>query len=237
VYKRWLAFGLLSSHSRLHGNSSYRVPWVFDEEAVEVLRHFTKLKCRLMPYLYASAKQAATAGTPMMRAMLLEFPDDPACEYLDRQYMLGDSLLVAPVFNGEGDVQYYVPAGRWTELATGKVIEGPRWVNEQHGFMSLPLLVRPNTVLAMGSNDQRPDYDYADGVTLQIYELADGASVSVSVPTLKGEAGATFEVRRSGNAITVEAKGTDKPWEVVLVGGEMGVVVKSKGNKVQTTWR
>ena len=77
VYKRWVPFGLLSSHSRLHGSQSYRVPWTFDDEAVDVLRFFTRLKCRLMPYLYAQARQAHLHGTPVMRAMLLEFPDDP----------------------------------------------------------------------------------------------------------------------------------------------------------------
>ena len=81
LYKRWCAFGLLSSHSRLHGSNSYRVPWLFDEEAVDVLRFFTKLKCRLMPYLFEAAGEAHRSGVPMMRAMMLEFPDDPACDY------------------------------------------------------------------------------------------------------------------------------------------------------------
>ncbi|MCX7711437.1 MAG: alpha-xylosidase, partial [Clostridia bacterium] len=89
IYKRWVAFGLLSSHSRLHGNESYRVPWLFDEEAVDVLRFFTKLKCRLMPYLFGAAVEASQKGVPMMRAMVLEFPEDPTCGFLDRQYMLG----------------------------------------------------------------------------------------------------------------------------------------------------
>lgn len=97
VYKRWVQFGLLSSHSRLHGSTSYRVPWLFDEESVDVCRKFTKLKCRLMPYLYGKAVEAHEHGVPMMRPMMLEFPDDPACDMLDRQYMLGDSLLVAPI--------------------------------------------------------------------------------------------------------------------------------------------
>lgn len=78
VYKRWAAFGLLSSHSRLHGSSSYRVPWLFDEESCDVVRKFTRLKCRLMPYLYGAAVEAHEHGTPMMRPMMLEFPDDPA---------------------------------------------------------------------------------------------------------------------------------------------------------------
>ena len=136
VYKRWLAFGLLSSHSRLHGNQSYRVPWLFDEEAVNVLRKFTKLKSCLMPYLFARALEAREKGTPLMRAMLLEFPDDPTCDYLDRQYMLGESLLVAPVFSEDNTVSYYLPTGRWTNFFTGEIITGPGWQRETHDFMS-----------------------------------------------------------------------------------------------------
>lgn len=159
LYKRWVAFGLLSSHSRLHGSGSYRVPWVYDDEAVDVLRFFTKLKNRLMPYLWSQAVAAREHGWPMMRAMHLEFPDDPACDALDRQYMLGESLLVAPVFSESGDVSYYIPAGKWTHLLTGEVIEGPRWARETHGPMSLPLLVRPGTLLPLGQTDARADYD------------------------------------------------------------------------------
>jgi alpha-D-xyloside xylohydrolase len=174
VYKRWIAFGLLSSHSRLHGSSSYRVPWLYDEESVDVLRHFTKLKCRLMPYLWAAACEAHEKGTPVLRAMALEFPDDPACAHLDRQYMLGPSLLVAPVFSEDGEVEYYVPAGRWTHLLSGDVVEGPGWHRETHDYLSLPLLVRPGTRLPWGARDDRPDYDYEDGLTWREFEL-DGA--------------------------------------------------------------
>ena len=149
IYKRWTAFGLLSSHSRLHGSGSYRIPWAYDEEACDVLRLFTKLKCRLMPYLWQAALEAHREGVPMMRAMVLEFPEDPACETLDRQYLLGGSLLVAPIFTEDGIVDYYLPAGRWTNFLTGKVQEGPGWRREQHGFLSLPLMVRPNSVIAL----------------------------------------------------------------------------------------
>src|SRR4051794_23865482 len=116
VFKRWVAFGLLSSHSRLHGSGSYRVPWAFDEEAVDVLRRFTRLKMTLMPYLAAVADEAHTQGVPMMRPMLLEFPDDPTSATLERQYMLGPDLLVAPVMSADGTVTYYVPEGTWTSV-------------------------------------------------------------------------------------------------------------------------
>ena len=225
VYKRWTAFGLLSSHSRLHGSNSYRVPWHYDDEAVAVLSKFTKLKCSLMPYLYRAAIQAHEKGTPMLRAMMLEFPNDPACDYLDLQYVLGDSLLVAPVFSHEGNVNYYVPEGKWTNFLNGNVIEGPRWLRETHDFLSLPLLVRPNSVIPIGGRADRPDYDYGDGVTLQVYQLEDGKEAIVEIPALDGTIVTRFEIKRKGNMIFVQRQGTSGPWNVLLVGsnsiGEM----------------
>jgi len=218
VYKRWTAFGLLSSHSRLHGSSSYRVPWNYDEEAVHVLSKFTKLKCSLMPYLYRAAMQAHENGTPMLRAMMLEFPNDPACGYLDLQYMLGDSLLVAPVFSHDGTVSYYVPEGRWTNLLNGSVIAGPHWVREAHDFLSLPLLVRPNSIIPIGSRTDQPDYDYSDGVTLRVYQLDDGKNVKVEIPSLKGKIETTFDIRREGQMIRIERQGPSRAWNVLLVG-------------------
>jgi alpha-D-xyloside xylohydrolase len=216
VYKRWCAFGLLSSHSRLHGSKSYRVPWLFDDEAVDVVRHFTEWKSRLMPYLFDAARQAVDHGTPMLRAMLLEFPDDPACDYLDRQYLLGDALLVAPVFNAVGDVDFYLPAGRWTHLFSGQQIEGGRWVRERHGFMSLPLFVRPNTLLALGTEDQRPDYDYTRQSELHLFELDDGATATVTLRDLSGTAVTHVSVARRGGTLRIRRDGVKGSLPLVL---------------------
>ena len=218
LFKRWIAFGLLSSHSRLHGSSSYRVPWLFDDEAVAVLRLFTRLKARLMPYLYAAARQAHEGGLPMMRAMVLEFPDDPACTHLERQYMLGDDLLVAPVFTEDGEVSYYVPPGTWTHFLTGEQVEGGRWVRERHGFLSVPLLVRPGAVVPVGAVDDRPDYDYADGVTLRAYALADGARVETVFTSPVGEVGAKFVTSRQGDLVRAETETAGTSWQLLLVG-------------------
>jgi alpha-D-xyloside xylohydrolase len=229
VYKRWCAFGLLSSHSRLHGASSYRVPWLFDEAgetgptASDVLRFFTKLKCRLMPYLCAAAVEAHETGVPMMRAMPLEYPGDPACDTLDRQYMLGERLLVAPIFASDGTVNYYLSPGRWTHFLSGEVVEGGRWQREQHGYLSLPLMVRPNTVLPVGTNEDRPDYDYAEGVTYHVFELEDGAAATARVPALDGSIETTVEARRVGARIEVSVQGASptegrQRWAVLLRG-------------------
>ncbi|NJP91312.1 alpha-xylosidase [Nonomuraea sp. FMUSA5-5] len=215
VFKRWVAFGLLSSHSRLHGSGSYRVPWLFDEESVDVLRAFTRLKARLMPYLYGAAVQAAAEGLPMMRAMHLEFPHDRGCDHLDAQYLLGPDLLVAPVLSADGDISYYVPEGVWTRLLDGTTVTGPGWRGERHGFDSLPLLVRPGAVIATGARDDRPDYDYADGVTLHAYQFADGATRTVTVPALDGTPAAVFEVSRHGDRLRARRlSGAPAPWNL-----------------------
>lgn len=218
VYKRWLPFGLLSSHSRLHGSSSYRVPWLFDEEAVEVLRKFSKLKCSLMPYLFGQSVTAHETGVPVMRAMVLAFPDDPTCAPLDRQYMLGESLLVAPVFSAEGDVEYYLPAGKWTNFFSGAVVEGGRWLREVHGFESVPLWVRANSVVPIGNVDSRPDYNYAHGVTLRVYAPESGVTSRCTIPTLDGGAAAHITVTRDGASLSVQAEGELADWNVLLVG-------------------
>ena len=218
VYKRWAAFGLLSSHSRLHGSSSYRVPWNYDEEAVSVLSKFSKLKCRLMPYLYRAAIQANKQGIPMMRSMLLEFPDDPTCAFLDQQYMLGDSLLVAPVLRHDGSVTYYVPAGRWTNLLNGEQVEGPGWKRETYDFMNLPLLARPNSVIPIGNRSDRPGYDYSNGVTLHIHSFDDGFSTKIEIPSSAGGIETTFEMGRIGNTIHIQRHGPAKIWSVALAG-------------------
>ncbi|HJV69889.1 alpha-xylosidase [Ideonella sp.] len=219
VYKRWLQFGLLSSHSRLHGSSSYRVPWLVDEESCTVLQAFTRLKHRLMPYLYAKAIEATETGVPVMRSMVMEHPHDPGCTTLDRQYHLGESLLVAPVFTDSGEVDFYLPEGSWTHLLTGDVKAGGRWHRETHDFLGLPLYVAPNTVLPWGAETERPDYDYAQGVTLRVFALADGATAPFAVASPDGRIAARGTVSRQGRRYTASVtEGALHQWRLDVDG-------------------
>jgi len=249
VYKRWCAFGLLSSHSRLHGSKSYRVPWAYDDESCDVVRHFTKLKCRLMPYLYRQAALAHESGLPMMRAMMLAFPDDPACDYLDRQYMLGDALLVAPVFSEAGDVQFYLPEGCWTHLWHNDTLTGNRWHKQRHDFMSLPVYVRDNTLLALGSNDQRPDYTWHDGTAFQLFSLEEGHEALCDVPDASGAVIFRLRAKRDAGVITVRSEGECHNWTLCLrniaqiagvqgatqSGSESGVVITPQDGEIRIT--
>ena len=187
------------------------MPWAFDDEAVAITRDFTRLKMSLMPYLARLGEDAHAHGTPVMRPMMLEFPTDRAAATVDTQYMLGDALLVAPVFNAGGEMSFYVPEGTWTHLLDGQTFTGPRWFEGRYGFDSLPLLVRPGTVLPVGARTDRPDYDWADAVSLRLFEITEGHASSVRVPDLAdpGAPGVRFDVTCTGGVVTVERVGRD----------------------------
>jgi alpha-D-xyloside xylohydrolase len=211
VFKRWVPFGLLSSHSRFHGSDSYRVPWLFDDDesapgsAVSVTRRFAKLKNRLVPYLLAAGREAAATGLPVMRPMVLAFPEDRNAATLDRQYLLGPDVLVAPVFTERGDVELYLPAGGWTQLLTGEHVDGGGWRRETHGFDSLPVYVRDGAVLPLGASEDRPDTDHLDGLTLRLFPGAAG-TVEIEV------AGARFTVETTSDG--ARATGPAGTWSL-----------------------
>ena len=221
IYKRWCAFGLLSSHSRLHGSSSYRVPWLFDDEACEVLAKFVKLKCALMPYLYAQAVRSHEEGRPILRPMILDFPMDRSCETLDKQYMLGDSLLVVPIFKESGEVEYYLPKGKWVQLFTGEIVEGGEWKKETHDYFSLPLLVRPNSILAIGKNYEKPDYDFSEDVTFYLSEFENGARAKIFVTDEKGNKIRKLHAVRDDDVIILTVEGGYDNWECELLSGNV----------------
>ncbi|CAA7267659.1 unnamed protein product [Cyclocybe aegerita] len=220
IYQRWVAFGLFSSHSRLHGSSSYRVPWIYGEDAAKSMSKFLEAKHQLMPYIYNLSIEANSKGHPLMRAMFLEFPDDRTTHYLDRQFMLGPNLLVAPVFVPlKEETEYYLPAGRWTSFFhPERTIDGPKWVREVVPLDEVPLWVRPGSVLVLGPPGiGRPDYDYTKDLEVRVYELEEGGVVKVDVPAGKGKvmAGKVVAERKTG---------------------EEGVQVKNEGVEVKSVW-
>ncbi|KAJ7109151.1 alpha-glucosidase [Mycena epipterygia] len=207
IYQRWVAFGLFSSHSRLHGSSSYRVPWEYGEEAAKSMSKFVEAKHRLMPYLYNLAVQAHTNGHPLQRAMFLEFLEDRTTHHLDRQYMLGPYLLVAPVFvDAEEESEYYIPAGRWTSFFhPERTVQGPVWIKEVVPLDEIPVWVRPGSVICLGPEKTgRPDYDYSKGLEIRAYGLTEGQSVETNIPGATGAPSvATIRVEKKNGEIKV----------------------------------
>jgi alpha-glucosidase (family GH31 glycosyl hydrolase) len=231
--KRWVQFGLLSSHSRLHGSETYRVPWQFDDESSLVLSKFTKLKNRLEPYLTTlSIEGAVKSGHPLMRAMFLEFPQDPTAWLVDSQYMLGDALLVAPVFD-EDDVEYYVPPGSWTSLLDGRRVQGGTFVNETHSHTTLPLLLRQDHALIIGKEGHTvldKISDETKGFTVVVSSsipkkitarsvLRDGSHIECSIEAAQSPDGKDVKI-----VVNLVSELDDKvPWEVLVIGDGVGL--------------
>lgn len=174
---------------RLHGMGSYRVPWVYGEEAAVTMAKFLDTKHRLMPYLFCLAIKAHTTGRPVQRAMFLEFPNDQNTYHLDRQYMLGPSLLVAPIFGPASEAhEYYIPAGIWTNFFhPERTVQGPRWMKEIVPIDDLPVWVRPGTVLCLGPTAVgRADYAFNKGLDVRLYAWEEGQEIETDVPSGKG---------------------------------------------------
>lgn len=231
VYMRWSQFGLLSSHSRLHGSGSYRVPWLFGEQATQVVSQFVKLKCRLMPYLFALSVASQHDGLPMMRAMVLEYPNDRTCEDLDRQYMLGDRLLIAPVFRTDNMVEYYLPQGRWTHLLSGAVREGGAWQTEHYDFDSLPLFVKEGSILALGASETQTDYDYLEGLAVRLYQPQEG-KVQTTVVDSRGTLLLTLAMHKADGHVRFTVSGEHRGMDVILYDGES--IIKQRLEEGQT---
>lgn len=229
LYKRWCQFGLLSSHSRLHGSSSYRVPWIFDDEATDVLRKFTNLKCSLMPYIYEQSVKAHKYGVPTMRPMFLDFHDDFNCRSLDRQYMLGDSLLVAPIFKDNGLVHYYVPEGIWINLLNRKQYIGGKWFSEIYDYFELPLLIKPNSILPISKEINKVEYDFYNNIVLHITPFDINATFELNISDIDGNSVIVAKAKCINNQIIIEVSSILKNWDYEVMFEHNEVIKKEDG--------
>lgn len=146
LYRRWMPFGVLTSHTRCHG-APPREPWAFGDQFVDDYRRAVELKYSLMPYIYAQARDSSAKGLPMLRALFVEYPDDPASWLVDDEYLFGSDLLAAPMIE-EGDSRnVYLPPGAWIDYQTGKTYAGARWHRITAGRIPVVLLVRDHAVI------------------------------------------------------------------------------------------
>ena len=150
-YIRSVQMGLMSPLSRSHGQSTPREPWVYSETAQQAFLKINKLRYRMLPYLYSTAYETVREGIPMMRSMLLEYPEDRNVWNLSTQYMLGSSLLVAPVFD-QPKHHIYLPKGSWIDLETGHRVTGGDWLVYPKQIDAIPLFLRENTMLPLLQN-------------------------------------------------------------------------------------
>ncbi len=149
LYVRWAQAGIMASHTRFHGVGP-REPWEYGEEVEGIVRSWLGWRYRLIPYLEACAAEAHQTGLPLMRAMPLAFPDDPAAWAFETQYLLGPALLVCPVLQAGGAVRVYLPAGAWYDLWTGERLEGGRVIEQVMPLERIPLYGREGSTLLLG---------------------------------------------------------------------------------------
>ena len=146
LYRRWMAYGMLTSHSRVHGVETE--PWLYNDDFVDYFRECAEMKYRLMPYIYEQAKLSANAGLPMQRALLLEYPDDPGAWLIEDEYLLGESMLVAPMLEeGVGRDVYLPGKDRWVDYQTGKTY-GPGWNYIECGHLPIIVLVKKGATIS-----------------------------------------------------------------------------------------
>ncbi len=148
LYLRWLAFGMLTSHSRCHG-APPREPWEFGKAFLDRFRTAVELKYRLLPYILKEARAASALGHPLLRPLFFEFPDDPGSWLVEDAYLLGRDLLVAPLFSPDRTRRVYLPPGRWTELGAARSLEGGGWHRLAVGEIPAVVLVRGGAHLPM----------------------------------------------------------------------------------------
>jgi alpha-D-xyloside xylohydrolase len=149
LYIRWAQAGIMASHTRFHGTSP-REPWFFGQQAEEIVRNWLDWRYRMIPYLQACALEAQATGIPVMRAMVLAFPEDRIAWQFEHQYMLGPALLVAPVIKPGGNMRFYLPAGRWYDIWEERWLEGPRVCERQAPLEYIPVFGREGTLLPLG---------------------------------------------------------------------------------------
>ena len=192
LYIRWTQAGIMCSHTRFHG-WGHREPWFYGEEAETITRKWLNWRYRLIPYLQACALEANRTGMPVMRAMPLAFPDHKLAWAFEQQYMVGGTLLVVPVLRPGGKTSYYLPPGRWHNLWTSEVLEGPAMFEEVIPIDYIPVFARSGTLLPLGPEVQNtrslaPTLDLEElWVFDQAQEGIELPGLSLSVDTATGE--------------------------------------------------
>jgi alpha-D-xyloside xylohydrolase len=203
LFARWLAFGMLSSHSRCHGEAP-KEPWLYGQEFMDKFRTIDELKYKLMPYVYAQAKDSSEHGLPMVRALFLEFPDDPGAWTVDDEYLYGSQLLVAPLFHtGDTGRDVYLPAGTWIDYQTGKTYTGGWQKNIQAGPIPEIILVRGGAVIpriALAQSTAQMDWS-----KIELAVFAAGGDKASGLVFLPGDTAAhELSVTRNGDHFTLD---------------------------------
>lgn len=218
LYSRWIEFALFSSHFRLNAKLDACRPLDFPSDTYETFKMLSGVREGMFPYLYACAAEATSLGYPMMRPLSFEFPNDPAVYSIDRQYMLGPSIMVAPVLSENGEVVFYLPAGRWTSLMSGEITVGPCFKNVKVPKGSIPVFVRPNSIIATTHSDGTTNDDDLNHITFTAFELVDNLVSAIEIYSYDATKSGVINILKKGKVITVRTDGFGSDKKIVLSG-------------------
>lgn len=213
LYRRWMAWGVLTSHTRAHG-APPREPWDYDEALVEDFRNALGLRYSLMPYIYAQAKDSSARGFPMTRPLFFEYPNDPTSWSIDDQYMFGSDLLVAPMFASGDRRKVYLPPGSWIDYQSGRVYEGAKWHEIALGKVPVVLLVKDHTVLPhIKVAQSTKDMDWGN-VELRVFSSDNAAATGLFTRPDSGVQSLSLAARGGKFALQQDPQAGKVKWEI-----------------------
>jgi alpha-D-xyloside xylohydrolase len=219
LYRRWSAFGMLTSHARSHGMPP-KEPWEYGEDFMNVFRLADEMRYRLMPYIYAQAKHCSENGLPMVRALFVEYPDDPGSWLIDNEYFFGSDILVAPMFENTADRDVYLPPGNWIDYQTGKTYSGG-WHHIMHGKIPVIMLVKEGSVIPhikLAQSTMQMDWSV---LNLTVYATEGVHKVTGNICLPADNVLYQLSLKRKGNTFELEKDVFQKQirWEIDILPG------------------
>jgi alpha-D-xyloside xylohydrolase len=197
LYTRWFEYGVFQPNFRTHGSRDHNEVWSYGKQAEPILEKYLRLRYQLMPYIYSLGYATHETGAPYMRALFMDFPNDPAVADLGDEYMFGPDLLVAPVTEqGATTKRVYLPAGAdWYNYWTNERLHGGQWIEASAPIDTIPLFVRAGSILPLGA----PVENTLQPQRLEKLRIYPGADADF---TLYNDDGKTYAYEKGESQIT-----------------------------------
>lgn len=214
LFERWIGYAAYAPHARFRGTLKF----LEDAKSLDSIKAFNAIRTGLAPYIYSSLCENVNYGTPVIRAMAVEFAGDPAAASFDSEYMLGASLLVAPVTTVSDNIRIYIPAGIWTDFMTHEKIQGPRYLSRKAMPNTVPVFVRPNSIVPTRTPDSNAGIGSLDNLTFSCFGLGNGTTAACEVFADGGQGSGIITAEVTGNKITVRTQNLGGTKKLVLSG-------------------
>ena len=214
LFDRWIGFAAYAPHARFTGSLRF----LEDARLLDSIKAFSAIRTGLAPYIYSSLCEYVNYGTPVIRAMALEFSGDPVASGCDFEYMFGASILAAPVTTSNDSIRVYIPSGIWTDFMTHEKVQGPRYITRKVSPNNVPVYVRPNSIIPTRTPDTNSGIGSLDNLTFTCFGLSNGATAACEVFADGGQGSGIFTAEVAGNKITVRTKNLGGTKHLVLSG-------------------